>query len=105
MTIASVITYKNLIAEGGNRMIFEGALIKEHGVSFGVVVVTRAAMHSPSERERILVAFRVIFKGIPVVLMAQDPSGIPEYFGRDDISKFLSRVPLDAIPWKKYTIN
>ena len=42
---------------------------------------------------------------MPVVLMAQDGQGRPTYFGRRDLSQFMANVPLQAVPWKRYTIN
>lgn len=39
-----------------------------------------------------------------MVLMAQDYSGRPKYYGRDDIVRFLASILMEAIPWKEYTI-
>jgi hypothetical protein len=39
------------------------------------------------------------------VLMAQDTSGRPTYYGRQDISRFLASVPMRAIPWREYALN
>ncbi len=49
-------------------------------------------------------AFQPTF-GVPVVLMAQDTSGRPTFYGRRDIARFLSNVPISAIPWREYTVN
>jgi hypothetical protein len=40
-----------------------------------------------------------------VVLMAQDSKGVPTYYGRRDIAKFMANVPLSAVPWKGYSVN
>jgi hypothetical protein len=40
-----------------------------------------------------------------VVLMGQDSLGRPKFYGRRDIVNFLARVPLRAIPWRKYELN
>jgi len=37
--------------------------------------------------------------------MAKDIHGIPTYYGRSDISRFLANVPLQAISWKEYTVS
>lgn len=37
--------------------------------------------------------------------MAQDSRGVPTYLGRRDIVKFLAKVPVQAIPWREYTLN
>ena len=34
-----------------------------------------------------------------------DNRGVPSYYGRKDIAAFLTRIPLSAIPWKKYKLN
>jgi len=85
-------------------VVVEGALIKEQGVTFGIVIVKHGAME-PSVRQRTLAWASPLFPGHPVVLMSQDSSGTPSYFGRTDIVTFLSRLPLSSIPWKRYTLN
>ncbi len=84
-------------------MTFEGAVIREQGVTFAVVVVQRHVIDSTSEAGRAIVAFQPFFPGLPVVLMAQDAWGTPTFYGRRDIARFLASVPLSAIPWKRYT--
>jgi hypothetical protein len=42
---------------------------------------------------------------MPIVLMGEDGAGRVTYYGRQDITRFLTRVPKAAIPWKTYTIN
>jgi hypothetical protein len=44
------------------------------------------------------------FSGIPTVLMAQDASGRARYYGRRDIVDFMAKVPLSAVPWKRYRL-
>ena len=85
-------------------MTFEGAVIREQGVTFAVVVVKRHVVDSRTGAGEAIVAFQPYFPGIPVVLMAQDAWGTPTYFGRPDIARFLANVPLGAIPWKRYTV-
>lgn len=84
---------------------FQGAVIKEQGVKFAVVVVKRHVIQAQHEARKVMGDFGQIFPGIPIVLMAQDGRGVPTYLGRPDIAKFMSRVPLGAIPWKEYTIS
>lgn len=86
-------------------MRFQGALIKEQGVTFAVVIVKKQVVDSRIEANKAIQSFQPIFPGIPVVLMAQDHRGIPEYYGRQDISRFLANVPVNAIPWREYTVN
>jgi len=86
-------------------MRFEGAVIKEQGVSFAVVVVKPHVVNVPSEARKTIAGFMPVFPGMPVVLMAQDARGTPTYFGRPDIAKFLANVPVASIPWREYTVN
>lgn len=85
-------------------MTFEGAVIREQGVTFAVVVVKRHVIDGGTEASRAIAAFQPAFPGLPVVLMAQDAWGTPTYYGRQDIARFLASVPLESIPWKQYTI-
>lgn len=41
---------------------------------------------------------------MPIVLMSQDASGAPHYYGRKDIVEFLQTIRLSQIPWKTYHI-
>ncbi len=86
-------------------MKFQGSVIKEQGVTFAVVIVKKHIIDSRHEAEKAIASFQPIFPGMPIVLMAQDSRGRPTYFGRDDIAKFMSKVPLHAVPWKEYTLH
>lgn len=84
---------------------FQGAVIKEQGVKFAIVVVKSHVVQMQHEARKAIGEFGRFFPGIPVVLMAQNSSGVPTYYGRPDIAKFMSRVPIQAIPWKEYTVS
>ncbi len=86
-------------------MKFQGAVIKEQGVTFAVVIVKKSIIDNRFEANNAIRSFQPLFPGIPVVLMAQDYRGIPNYYGRRDVSRFLASVPPHAIPWKEYTVN
>jgi len=85
-------------------MTFQGAVIREQGVTFAVVIVKKHVIDSSSEASRAIAAFQPVFPGVPVVLMAQDYQGTPTYYGRQDIARFLASVPLSAIPWMEYSV-
>lgn len=86
-------------------MTFEGAVIREQGVSFAIVIVKRMVIDSSFEANKAIQSFRPLFPGLPIILMAQDSQGIPSYYGRRDIVRFLANVPVQAIPWKRYTAS
>lgn len=84
-------------------MKFQGAIIREQGVTFAIVVVKKRVIDFTSRAQEVMQAFNGIFRGVPVILMAQDSKGKPTWFGRKDIVRFLANVPLYAIPWKEFT--
>ena len=85
-------------------MTFDGAVIREQGVTFALVVVKSHVVHNRSEAADTIMAFQPYFPGIPVVLVGQDYRGVPTYFGRQDIARYMSNVPMSAVPWKTYTV-
>ena len=89
----------------GTDIQLEGAVVKEQGQTFAVVVVKRHVTDNRHEASSAMHSFSRCFPGMPIVLMSQDNRGVPTYFGRRDIANFLSRVPTSAIPWKRYTFN
>lgn len=91
--------------ERGCKMTFEGALLKEQNVTFAIVIVKRYVLQSTSESNKAIAEFAPVFGYVPVILMAQDSYGVPEYYGRRDIVNFLRNVPISNIPWRKYTLN
>lgn len=84
-------------------MTFEGALVKEQGVTFAIVIVKPYVLQSSSTREETRSSFSRFFPHVPLILMAQDSRGIPTYHGKSDIVNFLASVDFRRIPWKKYT--
>jgi hypothetical protein len=86
-------------------MKFQGAVVREQGVIFAVVVVKQSVLSSNYESTKASRSFQAVFPGIPVILMAQDPRGVPTYLGRRDIAQYLANVPFQAIPWRQYMIR
>jgi hypothetical protein len=83
----------------------QGAVIKEQGVTFAVVVVKDSVLSSHGESGKAQLSFSHLFPRMPIILMAQDSKGIPTYWGRRDIVKFLANVHPSRIPWKEYTFS
>lgn len=84
-------------------MSFDAAIVREQGVTFAVVAVKSHVTTSDSSRREAMSAFGVHFPGVPIVLMAQDGGGRPTFWGRRDIVTFLSRVPVGALPWRRFS--
>jgi len=86
-------------------MQIDGAVIKEQGVTFAVVVVKPHVIRNQSTADEARAGFQKLFPGMPIVLMAQDSRGIPTYQGRKDIVEFLASVHPSRIPWKRYSLS
>lgn len=86
-------------------MQFEGALIKEQGATFAIVIVKRSVLDSQTDMQNARSGFRRFFPGVPIILMAQNSSGVPTYQGRSDIVEYLARIEMSRIPWQRYTAN
>jgi hypothetical protein len=72
-------------------MIIDGAKITEQGVTFAIAVVKSHVLTS-SDHDDVRNSFIQVFGNIPIILMAQDSRGIPKYYGRQDIVKFLANI-------------
>lgn len=83
-------------------MQIEGAIVKEQGQTFAIVIV-KAQVLDTSERDKVAQQFSRYFPGMPIILMAQNSRGNATYYGRKDIVAFLSKLHTSQIPWKKYT--
>ena len=86
-------------------MQFDGALIKEQGVNFAVVVVKPNVLDTSTTREQTRQGFSQYFPGVPIILMTQNSRGIPTYHGRQDIVNFLVNIHPSRIPFKRYNAN
>jgi hypothetical protein len=85
-------------------MQFEGAVIREQGITFAIVIVKPHIVRNTLAANDTIRSFMPAFPGLPVVLMAQDSGGRATYYGRQDISRFMARVPVRAVPWRRYSI-
>jgi hypothetical protein len=86
-------------------MKIHGAVIKEQGITFAIVIVKKSAMQTNLDSEKTRAAFQGLFSGIPLVLASQDSRGVFEYQGRKDLVGFLASIDAHRIPWKEYTVS
>lgn len=86
-------------------MQFEGALVTEQGITFGIVIVKAGVLQSPQSKASVQRFGKRAWGNVPVILMAQDPRGLPTYHGRDDIVRFLVNIDMSRIPWKSWSLN
>ena len=86
-------------------MTFDGAIVKEQGITFAIVVVKPHVLNNSHTANEARKSFSQYFPGMPLILMAQNSKGVPTYQGRKDIVKFLANIDHRRIPWKKYSIS
>jgi hypothetical protein len=88
-------------------MRIQGAIVKEQGVTFAIVIVKPSAMDSSSESDKTRAAFQGLFQGLPLILASQDSHGVFSYQGRRDIVALLASIPepLAQIPWMEYSVS
>ncbi|HTR48864.1 MAG TPA: hypothetical protein VMM16_15895 [Verrucomicrobiae bacterium] len=86
-------------------MQFEAAVMNAEGTTFAVVIVKPDVIANSREANSIIAAFQKVLDGKPVVLMAQDAQGAPTYYGRGDVAGYMASVPLNSIPWQKFTLH
>lgn len=85
-------------------MKINGAIIKEQGQTFAIVLVKQSVLTS-SQKDSVAESLKTTFGNIPIVLAAQDSRGNFKYYGRQDIARFLSKIHPSQIPWRTYTIS
>ncbi|MNF32653.1 hypothetical protein D3C77_596940 [compost metagenome] len=84
---------------------FQGAVVREQGITFAIVIVKKQVVDSIHESEKAITLFSNYFPGMPVTLMGQDSRGRATYRGRQDIVNFLAKLHISQIPWKEYTFS
>lgn len=78
----------------------QGALVRERGVEFALMVVKEHVLDSPFERARAAAWGRLFFR-VPTVLVGERRQ---RTFGRDDIISMLRHVDVMQIPWRTYMV-
>jgi hypothetical protein len=86
-------------------MKVQGAVIKEQGVTFAIVIVKPSAMNTSSDSDRTRAGVQPLFPGLSIVLASQDGNGRFQYQGRTDLVNFLASIDASRIPWKEYTFS
>lgn len=86
-------------------MQFDGAVVKEQGQTFGIVLVKQQVLIDQAAQRETQQFGKRAFGAMPIVLMAQDSRGVPTYVGRKDIVNFLAGIDYARIPWQTYTLT
>jgi len=86
-------------------MTFDGAVVKEQGVTFAIVVVEQLLLkYTNRQMEEVRSRFASYFSNIPVIFMTHNVKGRPMYHGRTDIVVLLVGMDFRKIPWKRYSM-
>ncbi|MBA2541894.1 MAG: hypothetical protein H0V17_19775 [Deltaproteobacteria bacterium] len=80
---------------------FTGATIRLFQADVLIVYVPRHVVGDRALAPTVVAAFHARFNRT-IVLAAQDRTGIPTYFGPGPIATVLSRIPFDALAWRRY---
>jgi hypothetical protein len=88
-------------------MEIDGAIVREQGVTFAIIIVKQHVTASPTEANEMRASIQTVrdFVGIPIILASQNSQGTFEYQGRRDIVDFLASIDASRIPWKRYSIT
>lgn len=73
------------------------AIIKEQGVTFAVVCVKESVIRNTFEAQRTVAAFQSEF-GMPATLWGDKNQTV---YGRPDLMRFLQRLHVSQIPWRR----
>ena len=84
---------------------FQAAILKVDAVTFVVVVVQKHILDRKIVAGKIRDKLKTMFRGLPILLVAQDSDGIANYYGRKDLVQYMRKRKLDDVPWKLYTIT
>lgn len=83
---------------------FYGALMTEHGVTFGIIVVQPHVLGIPDDESRVRAFGQRVFGEIPLVLMGRGAPGRPRFSGRPDLVQWLTQIPPTAIPLVEWSV-
>lgn len=86
-------------------MKIQAALVNEQQVTFAVVAVRQGLTNNLERATKTQAAVAPAFNQVPIVLMEQDSRGVPRYFGRTDIVKFLANTDFRRLPWREWEWN
>lgn len=85
----------------GTPARFDGAAIRLYGGDVLVVLVRPEVLADHYESSRLVLAFHALF-GQTIVLVARDARGTPCFWGPGPIVRVLSRMPFEALCWRRY---
>jgi hypothetical protein len=103
--LVAVIPIVSITHERNNTVKIQGAVVKEQGITFAIVIVKPPAMQTAQDSAKTRATFQGLFPGFQLVLASQDSRGTFSYQGRKDLVGFLASIDASRIPWKEYTFS
>jgi len=85
-------------------MEVQAAAISLQNQNFVIVLVGMEMVNNAGEADMAIDTLQPKFGNVPVILMAQRDDATPVYYGNQDLVSALGDIPVDGMPWKKYTI-
>jgi hypothetical protein len=83
---------------------FDGALVTEQGVTFGVLAVKPHVLRDTERAAEMRKLGTRAWGRVPIVLMAQDVTRRPTYQGRHDLVQFLARIDMRRVPFRRWNL-
>jgi hypothetical protein len=83
---------------------YQGGVVIGHKKKFGIVRVEPELLNDKEKAVETIQSLLPQFDGLPVVLVAEEKEGKPEYFARPDLMKFLMDFHLPSVEWKEYQV-
>jgi hypothetical protein len=83
---------------------YQGGIVIGHKKKFAIVRVEPEVLNNQEEAVKTVQSLLPLFEGLPVILVAEEKEGKPEYFARPDLRKFLGDFHLPSVEWKEYEV-
>lgn len=93
-----------LWSKEGSMKTYQGGTVIGHKKKFAIVKVGQEILDNKEMAIATIQSLLPFFEGLPVVLVAEENEGTPNYFARPDLMKFLMDFHLPSVEWKEYEV-
>lgn len=80
----------------------QAAVVRKNGQEFAIVAVRDEVVQSDTIAQQTVYDLQYSLGEIPVVLMSQDKSGRPTFYGPSTLALESSHIPLNSIEWRDF---
>ena len=85
-------------------MQFQGAVVSKSGTVFAIVVVKDHVVQDAAKAQRAVALFQKFFGKTPVILMALNEIGEPQWYGLPKLVQLVETASLESVKWRRYDI-